>query len=272
MTSTANTVSLDARGLNLPAQLFLPSAEAASTDGPNVAAGDTRQPGLVVLHDVHGLDAWTEQAAARLAALGYVAVAPDLYARSGPPQDTTSEAAMYDFTNSLHDSELVNDALSALDWLAAREDVDSTRLGVIGWGWGGAYALMAGAHDARVITVADIAGAITYPVLTAKKPGSPLNFIADIEGTVFAAFPASDPLIPMNEIERLRGRLVEHDKRGEVKVYPDAPSRFWRDDTLPQTSHLWRRLENFLYTNLTAPEESMEPIGDYPNEESRLHA
>jgi len=260
MTSTAETISINARGLEIPAQLFSPNTDAVPA------------PGLVVLHDIFGLDEWTQQAAARLAGFGYVTVAPDLYARGGAPPDASSEAALYDFANSMHDSHLVNDALAALDWLAARDDVDAARLALLGWGWGGAYALMAAGHDARIITVADIAGAITYPVLTAKKTGSPLNFIADIEGTIFAAFPASDPLIPMNEIERLRGRLVEHDKRGEVKIYPDAPPRFWRDDALPQTTALWRRLENFLQTNLMEPQESQEPLGDYPNEESRLHA
>ncbi|HVF10242.1 MAG TPA: alpha/beta fold hydrolase [Abditibacteriaceae bacterium] len=260
MTSTPQTVSIRARDIAMPAQVFAP------------APGAAHSPGLVMLHDIFGLDEWTQQAAARLAGLGYVTVAPDLYARSGGPQDTSSETALNDFTFSLHDSHLINDTLAALDWLAAREDVDPARLGVLGWGWGGAYTLMAAAHDARIITAVDIAGVITYPMLTAQKPGSPLNFVADIEGTIFAAFPGSDPLIPMNEIERLRGRLVEHDKRGEVKVYPDAPPRFWRDEALSQTARFWRRLENFLQTNLAAPEESQEPLGDYPNEQSRLHA
>ncbi len=156
-----------------------------------------------------------------------------------------------------------------MNWLAGRDDVDERQLGIVGWGWGGAYALMAAAHDARIRVAVDIGGDVTYPVLTAQKPGSPLNFVGDIEGALFAAFPENDPQIPRNEIERLRFRIIDHDKRGEVKVYPNTPPHFWRDESLPQTQLLWRRVEAFLGEHIAEQEAWGE---GYPNEESRLHA
>ena len=79
------------------------------------------------------------------------------------------------------------------------------------------------------------------------------------------------------------GRIVEHDKRGEIKFYPDAPPRFWRDDSLPQTQALWRRIANFIDEYVRegelepgdeATHQSPQGIPDsgYPNEQSRLHA
>jgi len=260
MTQPIESVTIATKNLDLPARLVVPPG---AEDGP--------APGLVVLHDSSGLDDATLQTAIRLAGLGYSVIAPDLFARSGGPKDT-SDKGLLDFTLSLFDSQIIGDVLAALHWLAARDDVKDGQLGVVGWGWGGAYALMAAAHDARIRAVADIGGHITYPLLTAPRPGSPLNFVADIEGAVFAAYPENDPTIPRNEIERMSSRLIEHDRIGEVKVYPNTTARFWLDDSLPQTAALWRRLENFLRDNISGPDEEAEPLGDYPNEQSRLHA
>lgn len=282
MTSAAQHILISTKPFDIPALLLVPQpasipAEAAlpetapDGDSPTPQA-PTRWPALIVLHDSYGLDETTQEAASRLSDLGYLTLAPDLYAASGGPKDTSSDKALANYALSLSDSRLISDALAALQWLMQREDVDTTRIGIIGWGWGGAYALMTGAYDARLRVVVDIGGEITYPVLSVQKPGSPLNFVANLEGTFFAAFPGADPALPGFEIERLTARLREHDKRAEVKVYPDAPARFWHDAKAPQTAHLWRRLENFLQDNLLEREASDEPIGDYPNEASRLHA
>lgn len=280
MTSAAQPIQISIKNFDIPALLLVPQTLATPTEALADAAPDasvapatpTRWPALIVLHDIYGLDEATQEAASRLSDLGYLTLAPDLYAASGGPKDTSDEKGLGNYAQSLFDSRLISDALAALQWLTQREDVDVTRIGIIGWGWGGAYALMTGAYDARLRVVVDIGGEITYPVLSVQKPGSPLNFVANLEGTFMAAFPGQDPALPGFEIERLTTRLREHDKRGEVKVYPDAPAHFWRDANAPQTAHLWRRLENFLKDNLLEFEASDEPIGDYPNEESRLHA
>lgn len=273
MTSAAQHVLIATKNFDIPALLLVPQAPNATPETESEAApAPTRWPALIVLHDLYGLDETTQEAASRLSDLGYMTLAPDLYAASGGPKDTSSDKALANYTLSLSDSRLISDALAALQWLAQREDVDATRIGIIGWGWGGAYALMTGAYDARLRVVVDIGGEITYSVLSAHKPGSPLNFVANLEGTFFAAFPGQDAALPDLEIERLIMCLRDHDKRAEVKVYPDAPARFWRDANAPATPQLWRRIENFLSDNLLEFQASDEPIGDYPNEASRLHA
>jgi carboxymethylenebutenolidase len=298
MSPEPQNISVPSSLFDIPATLFVPPAAGASAAPPSEANGAPAAsaspsdasaantvadaappyPALVVLHDIHGLDDATREAAARLSRLGYVCLAPDLFARSGGPQDTSSETALMNFTLSLSDAQMIADALAALSALTSRDDVDANRLGIVGWGWGGAFALMAAAHDHRAVVACDIGGDITYPVLTPQKPGSPLNFLANIEGALFAAYPGGDPAFPPIEIERLRTRLIEHDKPGEVKIYDGAPPRFWRDGSLPQTASLWRRLENFLLDYLIHTHEPafIDPYGlpedGYPNEESRLHA
>jgi carboxymethylenebutenolidase len=280
-------VSISTQNGDVPALLF-PGAGSGddAVPGADPASGDSGSPTLsaiVMLHDIDGIDDVTQQAASRLAASGYTVVVPDLFASSGGPQDVEDETAMRDYVSTLSDTRVVQEALSAVNFVSGSQNAATARIGVIGWGMGGAYAMMTAAYNSNILVAVNVGGEISYPVLTAQKPGSPLNFVANLGGALLAAYPGNDPMFPEIEVERLGARLVEHDKRGEVKVYPDAPPRFWRDASLPQTQALWRRIEHFLDEYLR--EDEVEP-GDsathlspqgipdsgYPNEESRLHA
>lgn len=269
-------ISISTRDGDLPAAFFVASSQAeASDDSPPSSRGI-----LVVIHDINGMDETAHDACARLSQMGYSVLAPDLFALGGGPKEDT-EAALADHAATLSDARVVAAILSSLDAATQSRDM-STHAGVIGWGWGGAYALMAAAHDARFRVAADIGGVISYPVTTPAKPGSPLNFVANVEGALFAAFPGNDPDFPDFEIERMKSRLVEHDKRGEVRVYTDAPAKFWRAADSLQTQALWRRLECFLEEHIddcaadefVSPSEYLDerPDAGHANEASRLHA
>ncbi len=230
------------------------------TDLQNVA-----RPFLLVLHDIEGVDDWTKDKTEQLGKSGFDVMTPNLFANAkgtdGAPPTSTELTA---FAETLSDAQIIENIVSQLDLAPS-----STRIGLLGCGWSGAYALMAAASDARVAAVVDIGGVITNPVSTVLRPGSPLNYLANLEGAFFAAFAGQDANFPDNEIARLRGQMINHDKRGEVKTY-DAPARFWREDSL-HTAALWRRVETFLREHLQENGE-VDEEGGLPNEASRLHA
>lgn len=251
------SLSLAHQGFNIPIELHLKNR-------------DQRRPGLLLLHDQWGLDDFTRAAATRLAEAGYIVALPDLFARSGAPGED-SEVARQDFLHNLNDPQVLGDALAALQYLANHDSVDKKRLGVLGWGWGGAFVLTCAGHDSRISAAANIGGVITYPMLSTNHSGSPLNFIADIEGVIFCAYPQHEGP-PLGEIARLRERLVEHDKPGEVKVFTGTTGRFWRQDN-PQAALLWRRIEQFFSETFDLDADTLlfDDSGQ-ANEESRLHA
>lgn len=249
--------------LEMPALMWV--AEGANDATRPVA------PALVVLPDFYGFDEAFQSAAARLCGLGYTVLAPDLTAQTDLPTPDAAPSDLDDWVLKQSDAANVKKALSALGFLRAQEVVDPERLGILGWGWSGALALMAAGHGDALRVVCDIGGTITYPVLTANRPGSPLNFLADVEAVIFAAFAGQDLAFPDDEIRRLRTHIVDNAKNGEVKSY-DAPARFWRNDTLPQTQAFWRRLGNFLAENLAGTRAGIEPLGEYPNQEARIQA
>ena len=94
-------------------------------------------PGVVVLHEVFGLTVDVRQQADRLAAAGYLAVAPDLYSAGGAVccLRSTFRALTSGEGNAFGDIE------ACRAWLAGRDDCTG-RIGVLGFCMGGGFALL----------------------------------------------------------------------------------------------------------------------------------
>ncbi len=103
--------------------------------------GDGPWPGVVVLHEAFGLTNDIRQQADRLAAAGYLALAPDLYTAGGPWRcvRATFASLMRGQGKAFADIE------AARAFLAARGDCTG-RVGVIGFCMGGGFALLTAAR------------------------------------------------------------------------------------------------------------------------------
>jgi dienelactone hydrolase len=141
-----------------------------------------RRPGVLVVHDAGGLGEHIKEKAQRLAALGYVAFALDLFGEGKRVSDGMRR---------IH--ELAADlprwrglARRGLEILGRRAEVDATRLAAIGYCFGGTtvYEL------AR--SGADLKGVVGFHSGLAPSSGEARN----IQGKVLALLGADDPLIP----------------------------------------------------------------------------
>ena len=100
-----------------------------STDGP--------WPGVVVLHEAFGLDEQSRRHAERMASLGYLTLAPDLFSDGG------TRRCLAQTLKSLASGQgkAYADIEAARQWLLSREGCTG-RIGVIGFCMGGGFALM----------------------------------------------------------------------------------------------------------------------------------
>lgn len=117
-------------------------------------------PGVIVIQGQGGVDNFIQEATRMLARAGYVAVAPDLYHRDPPDckdDGPTRRARLRDVT-------IIRDVNAAASFLKAHKQVDSERLGIVGFCMGGRVVyLMAAANPDLKAGVMYYGGNIMQP-------------------------------------------------------------------------------------------------------------
>jgi dienelactone hydrolase len=115
----------------------------SKTFGGYLAYDETQtgpKPGILVIHDVWGLGEQPRERARRLAELGYVALAVDLFGDRQQPKEISEGLALVG--DLLADTRQFRELLRAgVDTLARHSSVDSSRLAAIGFCLGGSSVL-----------------------------------------------------------------------------------------------------------------------------------
>ncbi len=191
-------ISISVDGHAVPASLALPA--------------DRKEmlPGLIVIHEVLGLNDDIRGIARRFAESGYVAVSPDLFHGRGPqPICMIRTLAEYRAGGGR--------ALEALEatraWLATREDVDGARVGVVGFCMGGGFALLLGVRS-TIGVVATFYGEV-------PKNTENLRGVCPVIGS----YGGRDTYFA-KQGGRLARMLAELGVAHEVKIYPDSGHAF----------------------------------------------
>ena len=186
-------------GARLRAELFT-----AADPGPH--------PGVLVLHESFGLNDDIRRIAARFAAAGYVALAPDLYSH-GRRLVCLSRVILDMLSGGV--AREVGDIHAMREELAARADVDGERIAVAGFCQGGGFALIAGSEPGFA------AAAVNYGAVPADR--------TRLDGLcpVVASYGRRDHVVGAKMAERLEGHLSALGVPHDVKVYEQAGHSFF---------------------------------------------
>jgi carboxymethylenebutenolidase len=179
-------------------------------------------PGVLVLMEIFGVGTYIRRAAERLAELGYVALAPDLYRRVEPglelDHDEDGLKAAYAAVGKLDQEGAVADAVTALEHLRGLPEVTGA-VGVLGFCLGGslAYAVAASADPSAAVSY--YGSAVPAALPQADQISCPIIF----------HFGAEDPYVPAEQVE-----LVEQAARErpgwEFHRHPGAGHAFDNHD------------------------------------------
>ena len=193
-------------------------------------------PGLVHFHVLPGANEQHQAMAMRLAAEGYVVALPDLYNRisyrtSFALPDEREQA--YAARKSLTFYGLAADSRTALNFLREHDNVDPSRLGVVGYCMGGTVAYLAAAFHSDVRAAAVLYGPdLVTPELSPGMPISPLELADRITCPMLWLSAAGDPLVPPAEAEVIRAKMASLGKSFESHIYddPDVGHAFFDED------------------------------------------
>jgi carboxymethylenebutenolidase len=212
-------------------------------------AGGTRLATVLVVQEIFGVHEYIKDVCRRLAKLGYLAVAPELYFRQGDPTrlDNTG-AILQEIVSKVPDAQVMSDLDACAAW-AARNGGDGKRLAISGFCWGGRIVWLYAAHNPQLT-----AGVAWYGRLkntpTELTPKHPLDLAGKIKAPVLGLYGGQDQGIPPADVEAMRAALKAAGNPGEIVVYPDAPHAFHADYRpsyrKTEAEDGWQRLQAWL--------------------------
>ncbi|MHB8605689.1 MAG: dienelactone hydrolase family protein [Thermoplasmatota archaeon] len=215
--------------------------------------GAGRHPGVLVIHEIFGLNPHIEDVARRFAAAGYVALAPEVMDRPGRvvskreieiglgammkinPQKRGDPAEMARVLGEFPESDrativktmgwlqrrdmapYVPDLRVALDWLASQPFVNGQRVAAVGFCYGGGLSARLASSGAPLAACVFFYG--DHP---------PLDEVTNIRCPVLGLYGGEDPRIT-NEVPKFEAAMKTAGKRFEHHTYPGAPHAFFAD-------------------------------------------
>ncbi|MFZ1501113.1 MAG: dienelactone hydrolase family protein [Giesbergeria sp.] len=193
-------------------------------------AGKTGLPVVLVVHEIFGVHEYIADTCRRLAHAGYLAIAPELYARQGDPASYGEMAKlMSELVSKVPDAQVMADLDGALTWAAANGG-DTARAAITGFCWGGRIAWLYAAHGpvkAGIAWYGRLEGASTP--LTPKHP---LELAPILRAPVLGLYGEADTGIPQESVERMRVALAAGSaaaKASRIVTYPEVPHAFHAD-------------------------------------------
>ncbi len=182
-------------------------------------------PAIVLVPDVFGISPLYRTLAGRLAVAGIHALVLDLYVRQGPPR-FASPAAVMPWIAGLDDHQILRDVGATTRWLAARSDVVSAGVGVLGFCLGGQVAFMAGCRIPGLHAAVSFYGMLRQSSRGPHKEIDPLEMARDLACPWLGHFGDEDALIPRPDVDALRDTLATSRVATRIEIYPGAGHAF----------------------------------------------
>jgi dienelactone hydrolase len=174
------------------------------------------RPGVLLVHDWFGATDHQKEQVQKLAALGYVALAADVYGKGVRPANAAEAGA--EATKYYKDRALVRARVRAgLDFLAARPQADPSRLAVTGYCFGGMCALELARSGAPLKAVVTFHGSLNTPTPEDAK---------NIKASVLALHGADDPFVKPEEVKAFTDEMRAANVDWQLVQYSGAVHSF----------------------------------------------
>ena len=191
-------------------------------------AGGTNLPTVLVVQEIFGVHEHIRDVCRRLAQLGYLAVAPELYFRQGDPTAVADiPTLMKTIVAKVPDAQVMADLDACAGWAAANGG-DAKRLGITGFCWGGRIAWLYAAHNPRLRAAVAWYGRLVGEA-SENTPRHPVDIAAQLKAPVLGLYGGADQGIGLDTIERMRAAAKAAKVKVEIVVYADAPHAFHAD-------------------------------------------
>jgi carboxymethylenebutenolidase len=214
---TAGPVKYSVNGFDVPAYAAAPT-------------GKTGLPVILVVQEIFGVHEYIADTCRRFARLGYLAIAPELYARQGDPRGYTDIPKLQaDIVTKVPDAQVLADLDGALAYAKAHGG-DVTRAGITGFCWGGRITWLYAATGKVKAGVAWYGRLVGQP--GELQPRHPVDVAASLQAPVLGLYGGKDQGIPLDTVDKMKAALANGTpaaKASSFVVYPEAGHAFHAD-------------------------------------------
>lgn len=218
--------------------------------------GEGPFPSVIVWMEIFGVNGHIRDITERVAAEGYVALAPDFFHRSLPGielgYDDDGMAKGMEGLGALDADEMIADAQAAHATLRGRSDT-TDKVGVMGFCIGGHMTYLTACETDVAAAASFYGGGIAAP----QGPGgkaSTLSRTGKIRGRILCLFGGQDLLIPQDQVAAIRSSLEAAGTQHEIVVYEPANHGFFCDQRETHhpdsTADAWSRVKTLFAKEL----------------------
>jgi carboxymethylenebutenolidase len=193
--------------------------------------GKKNLPIVLVVQEIFGVHEYIADTCRRFAQAGYLAIAPDLYARQGDASKYTDIGKLLaEVVSKVPDDQVLEDLDGALAW-AVENGGNAKKVAVTGFCWGGRITWLYAAHNKGVkAAVAWYGRVVGAP--SAINPKQPIDLVANLHAPVLGLYGGQDGGIPVTTINEMKEALAKGSKAAQASefvLYPQAPHAFHAD-------------------------------------------
>ena len=198
-------------------------------------AGKKNLPVILVIQEIFGVHEYIADTCRRFAKAGYLAIAPELYARQGDPSKYGEMAKLIaEVVSKVPDAQVMGDLDGAVKW-AGENGGNLKRVGITGFCWGGRITWLYAEQSKNVK-----AGVAWYGRLVGTpselSPKNPIDMASSIKAPVLGLYGGQDGGIPLTTINQMKDALAQAGAKGNAAakasqfvVYPDVGHAFHAD-------------------------------------------
>jgi carboxymethylenebutenolidase len=244
-------IKTDTEGLTAGA-IQVPTADGSLPAYRAMPAGGKNLPTVLVVHEIFGVHEYIKDVCRRLAKVGYLAIAAEMYARHGDVSKMTDIHEILDGpVAAATDTEHMSDLDACAAW-AAKNGGDPNRLAITGFCRGGRTTWLYAAHNPKLKAAVSWYG-VLEGAPTSNQPKWPIDLAAEMKAPVLGLYGGKDQGISQDDVEAMRDALKKAGSKSQLHVYPDAPHAFHADYRPTYRKEPaedgWRRMLEWLKAN-----------------------